>query len=540
MAAISANLFAAAAPSPNRSLDFTTQANGSIQPAVASGFANFLTQATAEAATTEEEDTDPAAGAEVAAALAAIGLVPQQLPVQLPTDPTAVEGAVTPSQSLATSVPLSPAILVAEESTAAAAPSRSVELQLNTAPAVQNTPDTTPSTVATPAPTATPVEVNPAPQTIALPAPAAMFRTPVASTPGEVVVAATRPPAVAPQAAAVVEPSPIVPAEIGYSLVGPAVVAPPAVNPVSAVGGTPSQALVEHLAVDPSAVEPTPRPTQAITTQPGQPFDQVLAAETPPDTTAPVQQVVTAPVAGRPMSGPNFGTATVDPVDPTSYTPPAGETPPTAATVQPTPSVPESASQAAFFPTPAFPGVAPLGIESNEPAAVAVEPGQPQLAPLAANSPPAEPPSAGPRVAPNAPPVAAQVCEAYVTHARVVENGGIHEFQLRLDPPELGEVKVRVLAMGDRVEARLVVSDDAVKRLIESQLPELRQRLEAAGVSVPTFDVTTDGGGKRADTGGDGWDRSEPAFAPTPRPAGQPRAITPRPTRSGGMIDVTA
>ena len=68
-----------------------------------------------------------------------------------------------------------------------------------------------------------------------------------------------------------------------------------------------------------------------------------------------------------------------------------------------------------------------------------------------------------------------------------------------------------------------VVSDDAIKRLIESQLPELRQRLEAAGVNVPNFDVSTDGGGKRADTGGDGWDRSQPALAPTRRPAGPTR-----------------
>lgn len=129
--------------------------------------------------------------------------------------------------------------------------------------------------------------------------------------------------------------------------------------------------------------------------------------------------------------------------------------------------------------------------------------------------------------------------EAFVTHARVVETGGTHEFQLRLDPPELGEVKVRVLAMGDRVEARLVVSDDAVKRLIESQLPELRQRLEAAGVNVPTFDVSTDGGGRHGGTGGDGWDGPRPAFAP-PRAAGPPLPARPRPSSAGGLIDVTA
>lgn len=153
--------------------------------------------------------------------------------------------------------------------------------------------------------------------------------------------------------------------------------------------------------------------------------------------------------------------------------------------------------------------------------------------------PPSEPVSTPPaRPAPAAEPaVAPQLSDAFVTHARVIDRAGSHEFQLRLDPPELGEVKVRVLAMGDRVEARLVVSDDAVKRLIESQLPELRQRLEAAGVSVPKFDVTTGGDG-RGHTGG-GWERPQTAH-PTPLRTATPTRPDPRQTTSGGLLDVTA
>lgn len=138
----------------------------------------------------------------------------------------------------------------------------------------------------------------------------------------------------------------------------------------------------------------------------------------------------------------------------------------------------------------------------------------------------------------NGPPVVSQLHEAFVTHAQVVPKEGGHEFQLRLDPPELGEVKVRVLAMGDRVEARLVVSDDAVKRMIESQLPELRQRLEAAGVPVQKFDVMTGDNG-RANTGGGGWDRPESASALRDTAPATTRP-TARPTPSGGLIDVTA
>ena len=41
-------------------------------------------------------------------------------------------------------------------------------------------------------------------------------------------------------------------------------------------------------------------------------------------------------------------------------------------------------------------------------------------------------------------------------------------------------------------QAALKLKREAVRGLIESQLPELRQRLEAAGVSVQQFDVSTD------------------------------------------------
>ncbi|HEX4607552.1 MAG TPA: hypothetical protein VH092_05035, partial [Urbifossiella sp.] len=61
---------------------------------------------------------------------------------------------------------------------------------------------------------------------------------------------------------------------------------------------------------------------------------------------------------------------------------------------------------------------------------------------------------------------------------------------------------------------------------IESQLPELRQRLEAAGVTVQRFDVTTDpsggGGSGGAAARDDGTARqtlpdTTPATAPTAR-----------------------
>ena len=133
---------------------------------------------------------------------------------------------------------------------------------------------------------------------------------------------------------------------------------------------------------------------------------------------------------------------------------------------------------------------------------------------------------------------AAQVAEAVVVHSHVLERDGVVEFRMRLDPPDLGRVQIRLITRGDEVYGQVLVADDAVRRLIESQLPELRQRLEAAGVNIQRFDVATDSG-----TGG-----SQSAYreftgaalaprVPTGVPAPAPQARIGR--FEAGSLDVT-
>jgi hypothetical protein len=101
-------------------------------------------------------------------------------------------------------------------------------------------------------------------------------------------------------------------------------------------------------------------------------------------------------------------------------------------------------------------------------------------------------------VSPTASP-AAQLADGVVAHVRTPDADGKVEFHLRLDPPELGRVRVHLVSSGEELSGHVVVADDAVRRLIESQLPELRQRLEAAGLAVQHFDVSADSdrGGRR-------------------------------------------
>lgn len=662
MAAITANLLAAAAPPLNPTGTAAAQTGQATQPTSRSGFADVLTAATTPTSTptttppptatstttppptatpaVPESPTEQDESADlVAAALAALGLIQQPVPTQLPVTATTTVPTSTAAVTIPTAAPTIPTdggvpIPTAATTTPITPPtqttSRSEQLRFETAPAARGTPNT--PTVPTPQPTlptTTPVEpIRPtatAQTSPNLPLVPATTNTSVAAAPSDVIAAAARTPAVVAQVPVVAERSQLLPAappELGYSLVGPTIDGPPAVNPVAAVGGTPSQGQVEVRAASLPPVEPPAPPTEIqlpqqtrqftevlsdardrttaeqVTAQQTRPFTTVLADRVTP--TAPAS-VPSAPAVARPENPQPVETPTApqpaatqparpqptapqpvhqQPADtePTSVPTPTAESEPAAAsrtvvaeasvptsrpvvtevaapTIQPTDKAPTQTRANAVTAEPSVPTTQPAAdgtktpeANDNFPSQVAVPvPAEPAVAggstptvnPVTAPQiRPAEPtPAEPPRVTSNTPPVAAQVSDAYVSQARVIERGGRHEFQLRLDPPELGEVKVRVLAMGDKVEARLVVSDDAVRKMIESQLPELRQRLEQAGVSVPKFDVTTDGG--RANTGGGGWDRPQPPTPTFRQPSPTPATIE-RPTLTGGLLDVTA
>lgn len=89
-----------------------------------------------------------------------------------------------------------------------------------------------------------------------------------------------------------------------------------------------------------------------------------------------------------------------------------------------------------------------------------------------------------------------QLADAVIEHARVATKNETTEFNLQLNPASLGKVQVKLIANSDDLRAQVLVANDEVRRMVESQIPDLRQRLEAAGVSVSGFDVQTDTSGR--------------------------------------------
>jgi len=77
-----------------------------------------------------------------------------------------------------------------------------------------------------------------------------------------------------------------------------------------------------------------------------------------------------------------------------------------------------------------------------------------------------------------------------VKAARVSLSRGSGEMSLRLEPPELGSVQVRVLAEEGTVTASLRVSTEAAKQIFEADLSLLRQSLSDAGIHVDSVSVS--------------------------------------------------
>jgi flagellar hook-length control protein FliK len=94
-----------------------------------------------------------------------------------------------------------------------------------------------------------------------------------------------------------------------------------------------------------------------------------------------------------------------------------------------------------------------------------------------------------------APTLATQIADGVISHMSTTTQGGSTEFRMRLDPADLGPVNVHLVSDGDVVRGNVVVASEGVRQMIEGQLPELRQRLEAAGVNVQNFSVTADASG---------------------------------------------
>ena len=69
------------------------------------------------------------------------------------------------------------------------------------------------------------------------------------------------------------------------------------------------------------------------------------------------------------------------------------------------------------------------------------------------------------------------------------------EMRLTINPPELGEVTIRVFSRQGRLSASIIAETQLVREILEGSMTELRQRLNAVNISFDQLDLSASGKG---------------------------------------------
>jgi len=89
-----------------------------------------------------------------------------------------------------------------------------------------------------------------------------------------------------------------------------------------------------------------------------------------------------------------------------------------------------------------------------------------------------------------APPIAEQISHAILSRMDVAKSEGRIDVSLRLDPPDLGPVRVQITLTEQTLTARLIVHEESARQLVQGQIDGLKQRLAETGLSLGQFDVS--------------------------------------------------
>ncbi len=129
----------------------------------------------------------------------------------------------------------------------------------------------------------------------------------------------------------------------------------------------------------------------------------------------------------------------------------------------------------------------------------------PPLAPHAAPSDVGEPggPPEGVR-APHAQDLS--VVDQMVTSVRLIRRDGRHELSLRLEPPDLGAVRIEATLDGRHLTLDIRADQEPARLILERSLPQLRESLAQHGLSADrlTVQLGLDSSGRGSTNGGDG------------------------------------
>ena len=85
-----------------------------------------------------------------------------------------------------------------------------------------------------------------------------------------------------------------------------------------------------------------------------------------------------------------------------------------------------------------------------------------------------------------------QIFDQVVTHLSGSVNGDTGRMVLRLQPAELGSLRLELTVEGDRIQANLHAQSHQVQEVLERNLPQLRNALAEQGLKIDQFQVNVD------------------------------------------------
>ena len=120
---------------------------------------------------------------------------------------------------------------------------------------------------------------------------------------------------------------------------------------------------------------------------------------------------------------------------------------------------------------------------------------------------------------------------------------GLQQAEIRLNPPELGSLEIRIKLQGDQASVHFTSPHAAVRDAIDNAMPRLREMLEHSGLNLADANVSSQSSGQHGEHAGQLGGGSGGQAAHAGEAAGQEELLTAAPTRtqSGlGMLDVYA
>ena len=85
-----------------------------------------------------------------------------------------------------------------------------------------------------------------------------------------------------------------------------------------------------------------------------------------------------------------------------------------------------------------------------------------------------------------------QIFDQVVTHLSGSVNGDTGRMVLRLQPAELGSLRIELMVEGDRIRANLHAQSHQVQEVLERNLPQLRNALAEQGLKIDQFQINVD------------------------------------------------